>query len=168
MAASLPAVAVSEPMVGSILGIAILGETLRPGESGWFVLGLAVVAMVFATVALARESSDDHPAVTTDVPGSGRWRVGVLAAIALIPSPPVLVPHLAGAAAGEVAGFRDAALFTAAAGLPDRWVVIGAARAVTSSARTPAARSLNCGGVDVPVTLSPQAPTPSARCRCAR
>ena len=39
------------------------------GESGWFVLGLAVVAMVFATVALARESSDDHPAVTTDVPG---------------------------------------------------------------------------------------------------
>jgi drug/metabolite transporter (DMT)-like permease len=69
MAASLPAVTVSEPMVGSILGIAILGETLRPGESGWFVLGLAVVAMVFATVALARESSDDHPAVTTDVPG---------------------------------------------------------------------------------------------------
>ena len=50
---------------------------------------------------------------------------GVLAAIALIPSPPVLVPQLARAAAGEVAGFRDAAL-TAAAGLPDRWVVIGA------------------------------------------
>lgn len=69
MAASLPAVTVSEPMVGSILGIAILGETLRPGESGWFVLGLAVAAMVFATIALARESADDHPPAAPGVPG---------------------------------------------------------------------------------------------------
>ena len=69
MAASLPAVTVSEPLVGSILGIAILGETLRPGESGWFVLGVAVAAMVFATAALARESSDDHPTVGADAPG---------------------------------------------------------------------------------------------------
>src|SRR4051794_15035542 len=33
MAASLPAVTVSEPLVASILGVAILGEMLRPGRS---------------------------------------------------------------------------------------------------------------------------------------
>ena len=91
---------------------------------------------------------------------------GVLAAIALIPSPPVLVPHLAGAAAGEVAGFRDAAL-TAAAGLPDRWVVIGAG--ARGDVIGPHSRGTFAGyGVDVPVTLSPQAPdTVSALPLCA-
>lgn len=54
LAASLPAVTVSEPMVGSILGVFVLGETLRPGEAGWLVLIAAVVVMVAATVALAR------------------------------------------------------------------------------------------------------------------
>lgn len=63
MAASLPAVTVSEPMVGSVLGIFVLGEELRPGESGWFVLLLAVAAMCAATVALARGSaSSEQPA----------------------------------------------------------------------------------------------------------
>ncbi len=54
MAASLPAVTVSEPLVGSILGVFVLGEMLRPGESGWFGLSIAVVAMVVAIVELAR------------------------------------------------------------------------------------------------------------------
>lgn len=54
MAASLPAVTVSEPLVGSILGVFVLGEMLRPGESGWFGLAVAVAAMVVATVELAR------------------------------------------------------------------------------------------------------------------
>ena len=54
MSASLPAVSVSEPLVGSALGLAVLGETLRPGRSGWVALALAVVAMVAAIVALAR------------------------------------------------------------------------------------------------------------------
>ena len=91
---------------------------------------------------------------------------GVLAAIALIPSPPVLVPQLARAAAGEVAGFRDAAL-TAAAGLPDRWVVIGAG--ARGDVIGPHSRGTFAGyGVDVPVTLSPQAPdTVSALPLCA-
>ncbi|MBI3691814.1 MAG: hypothetical protein HY239_14485, partial [Mycolicibacterium aromaticivorans] len=48
----------------------------------------------------------------------------MLSAVVLTPSAPVLVPELAGAAAAEVAQFRDAAL-TAAAALPDRWVAIG-------------------------------------------
>jgi drug/metabolite transporter (DMT)-like permease len=52
--ASLPTMTITEPIVGSILGIVVLGETLRPGERGWFVLALAVAAMVLATAALAR------------------------------------------------------------------------------------------------------------------
>jgi drug/metabolite transporter (DMT)-like permease len=54
LAASLPAVTVSEPMVGSVLGVFVLGETFRPGEAGWFVLIVAVAVMIAATVALAR------------------------------------------------------------------------------------------------------------------
>ncbi|TGD86469.1 hypothetical protein BayCH28_16860 [Mycolicibacterium sp. CH28] len=69
MAASLPAVTVSEPMVGSILGMAILGEMLRPGRSGWVVLGIAVVAMVAATVELARGEATSSPDVTASMPG---------------------------------------------------------------------------------------------------
>jgi hypothetical protein len=49
----------------------------------------------------------------------------VLAAIAIVPSAPVLVPELAGAAAAEVAEAR-AAVIAAAASLPSRWVVVGA------------------------------------------
>jgi hypothetical protein len=64
MAASLPAVAVSEPLVGSVLGIAVLGEMLRPGRSGWFGLGVAVAAMVVSIVALARSE------IVADPPGS--------------------------------------------------------------------------------------------------
>jgi drug/metabolite transporter (DMT)-like permease len=54
MTASLPAMTVAEPVVGSVLGIVVLGETLRTNDAGWFVLGLAIVAVVVATVALAR------------------------------------------------------------------------------------------------------------------
>jgi hypothetical protein len=57
MAASLPVVTISEPMVGSTLGVVLLGEQLRPGEGGWVVLGIAATAMVFATVALARSEA---------------------------------------------------------------------------------------------------------------
>ena len=34
---------VTEPVVGSVLGIVVLGETLRPGDAGWFALVVAVV-----------------------------------------------------------------------------------------------------------------------------
>jgi drug/metabolite transporter (DMT)-like permease len=54
MTASLPAMTVAEPVVGSVLGIVVLGETLNTNDAGWFVLGLAVLAVVVATVALAR------------------------------------------------------------------------------------------------------------------
>ena len=59
MAASLPAVSVSEPVVGSVLAMVVLNETLRPGRSGWVSLGVAVVGMVIAIVALARSEATE-------------------------------------------------------------------------------------------------------------
>ena len=62
--ASLPAMTVAEPVVGSVLGIVLLGETLKTDDAGWFALGLAIVAMVVATIALARGQAlaSDSPA----------------------------------------------------------------------------------------------------------
>jgi hypothetical protein len=79
----------------------------------------------------------------------------VLSAIAIIPSAPVLVPELAGAAADEVADLR-AAMVAAAAALPPRWVVVGvgAGDAVVG----PDSVGTFAGfGTDLLVRLSPQA-----------
>jgi drug/metabolite transporter (DMT)-like permease len=54
LTASLPTMTVTEPLVASVLGVVVLGETLRPGDAGWFTLVVAVAAMVVATAALAR------------------------------------------------------------------------------------------------------------------
>lgn len=54
LTASLPTMTVVEPVVGSVLGVVVLGETLRPGEAGWVTLTIAVVVMIVATAALAR------------------------------------------------------------------------------------------------------------------
>jgi drug/metabolite transporter (DMT)-like permease len=54
LTASLPTMTVTEPVVGSVLGIVVLGETLRPGDAGWLTLIVAVGVMVVATAALAR------------------------------------------------------------------------------------------------------------------
>jgi drug/metabolite transporter (DMT)-like permease len=63
LTASLPAMTVAEPVVGSVLGVVVLGEALRPGESGWFSLGAAVAVMFAATTALARgEAAARQPA----------------------------------------------------------------------------------------------------------
>jgi len=79
----------------------------------------------------------------------------VLAAIALTPSAPVLVPELAGAAAAEIATFHDGAI-AAAATLPDRWIAIGVGP--TDLFIGPTARGTFAGyGVDVPVLLSSDA-----------
>ena len=81
--------------------------------------------------------------------------VTVLVAAAIVPSAPVLVPELAGAAAAETTDMREAA-FTAAAALPDRWIAIGigAADAVWSPQTTGTFAGF---GVDVEVALSPGA-----------
>jgi drug/metabolite transporter (DMT)-like permease len=54
LTASLPTMTVTEPIVGSVLGVVVLGEALRPGEAGWVTLAVAVTVMVVATAALAR------------------------------------------------------------------------------------------------------------------
>lgn len=76
----------------------------------------------------------------------------MLAAIALTPSAPVLVPQLAGAAAAEVDGFRAAAI-QAAAELPDRWVAIGVGVSDQEIAGT--SGTFAGYGTDVPVSLGP-------------
>ena len=86
----------------------------------------------------------------------------MLAAIALTPSAPVLVPELAGAAAAEVAEFHDAVI-AAAATLPNRWIAIGVGQ--TDQIIEPATRGTFAGyGVDVPVLLAPDAVTDLPLC----
>ena len=54
LTASLPTMTVTEPVVASVLGVVVLGETLRPGEAGWLILIVAFVVMIVSTAALAR------------------------------------------------------------------------------------------------------------------
>jgi len=78
----------------------------------------------------------------------------VLSAIAIIPSAPVLVPELAGAAADEVAELR-AAMVAAVATLPPRWIAVGVGD--SDDVVGPEAVGTFAGfGVDLPVRLSPQ------------
>jgi hypothetical protein len=54
LTASLPTSVVAKPLVGSILGMAVLGETLNTAGPMRFVLAAGVAVVVVATVALAR------------------------------------------------------------------------------------------------------------------
>jgi len=79
----------------------------------------------------------------------------VLSAISIIPSAPVLVPELAGAAADEVAELR-AAMIAAVSALPPRWVAVGVG--ATDGVVAPDAVGTFAGfGADLTVRLSPQA-----------
>lgn len=78
----------------------------------------------------------------------------MLAAIALTPSAPVLVPELAGAAE-EAEPVRVAAI-AAAAALPVRWIALGAGACEQSYAGVRG--SFGGYGADVQVALSPQSP----------
>ena len=51
LTASLPAVTVAEPVVGSVLGVTVLGETLRTNTAGLVVLGISAAVMVAAVIA---------------------------------------------------------------------------------------------------------------------
>lgn len=79
LTASLPTMTVVEPTVSAALGAVLLGETLRPGDAGWFTLAVTVAVMVVATAALARdeaaatEETADTPAVTSGG-GTDRYR----------------------------------------------------------------------------------------------
>ncbi|MCV7032549.1 hypothetical protein [Mycobacterium sherrisii] len=79
----------------------------------------------------------------------------MLSAIAIVPCPPVLVPELSGAAAGEIADLTTAAL-AAAALLPPRWMVIGTGGA--DAVMGPECVGTFAGyGADVRVRLAPRA-----------
>lgn len=58
--ASLPATTVMEPVVASALGFLVLGEYLAADRNVAIVLAIALLAMVAATVALARSSAGDE------------------------------------------------------------------------------------------------------------
>lgn len=83
----------------------------------------------------------------------------MLAAIALIPSAPVLVPELAGGAAAELTDLR-AALGSAVSVLPDRWIAIGVG--VHDAVIGPQSVGTFAGyGADVRIALSPAATGPA-------
>lgn len=54
LTASLPTIIVAKPVVGGILGIVVLGETLAAGGWEWFLLAVTTVVVISATVGLAR------------------------------------------------------------------------------------------------------------------
>jgi hypothetical protein len=82
----------------------------------------------------------------------------VLSAIAIVPSTPLLVPELAGAAAAELAELTTAVL-AATALLPSRWVVIGIGGADDVLGPN-GIGSFGGFGADVRVQLSPRAAEP--------
>jgi hypothetical protein len=84
----------------------------------------------------------------------------VLSTIAIVPSAPVLVPELAGAAAAELADLA-AAVVAAASLLPPRWIVVGAGH--SDDELGPYFTGTFAGfGIDVRVSLSPQAAEPAS------
>lgn len=85
--------------------------------------------------------------------------------VAIVPSPPVLVPELAGAAVAELADLR-AAVRAAVTELPRRWIAVGVDG--VESVVGPAASGTFAGyGADVAVALSPGAHPPSELPLCA-
>jgi drug/metabolite transporter (DMT)-like permease len=68
LTASLPAMTVTEPVVASVLGVTVLGERLDAPGPQLFVLVAAVVAVIFATTALARGEAATMAADGDDQP----------------------------------------------------------------------------------------------------
>ncbi|WP_407686656.1 DMT family transporter [Mycobacterium sp. HUMS_1102779] len=54
LTASFPTIIVAKPLVGGVLGVTVLGETLRADGTGWLVLATGAALVMVATVALAR------------------------------------------------------------------------------------------------------------------
>ena len=65
LTASLPAVTVAEPIVGSVLGVTVLGETLRTNDVGLVAIGVSVAMMIAATLALAHSQAAGTPSEST-------------------------------------------------------------------------------------------------------
>jgi nitrate reductase NapE component len=73
LTASLPTIIVAKPVVGGILGIVVLGETLVAGGWEWFVIPVTAVLVFVATVGLARgEAASMSAGAGRDVKSSAR------------------------------------------------------------------------------------------------
>ncbi len=73
LTASLPTIIVAKPVVGGVLGIIVLGETLAAGGWEWFVLAATAVVVTVATVGLARgEAASMSAGAGRDVKSSAR------------------------------------------------------------------------------------------------
>ncbi len=57
LTASMPTLQVSQPVVGALLGVVVLGETLNTGRAGLIALVFAVLVMAAAIVDLARDEA---------------------------------------------------------------------------------------------------------------
>jgi hypothetical protein len=74
LTASFPTIIVAKPVLGGVLGVVVLGETLRASGPEWFVLAAAAVLVIVATVGLARGEAATMAAgagrdvLTTDEP----------------------------------------------------------------------------------------------------
>jgi drug/metabolite transporter (DMT)-like permease len=80
--ASVPIMLVGEPVVAVLLGIVVLGEHLAVRDSASLVLAVAVLAMVAATIALARGQAPEADSLPTrpDAPDPGMDEFPVAAA----------------------------------------------------------------------------------------
>jgi drug/metabolite transporter (DMT)-like permease len=57
LTASMPTLQVSQPVVGALLGVVVLGETLNTGRAGMIALAVAALVMTAAIVELARDEA---------------------------------------------------------------------------------------------------------------
>ncbi len=80
LTASLPAMTVAEPVVASVLGVTVLGETLDTPGPQVFILVAAVIAVVIATTALARGEAATMTADSDGQPASDDQERELLAA----------------------------------------------------------------------------------------
>jgi drug/metabolite transporter (DMT)-like permease len=58
LAASFPAMTVSEPLIGAVFGFLVLDEQLQVSGWGWAAIGLSVLVMCAAAIELARTTQD--------------------------------------------------------------------------------------------------------------
>ncbi|OBH61524.1 DMT family transporter [Mycobacterium sp. E2479] len=73
LTASLPTIIVAKPVVGGVLGIVVLSETLEAGGWEWFVIAATTVVVIIATVGLARgEAASMSAGAGRDVKSSAR------------------------------------------------------------------------------------------------
>lgn len=70
LTATLPTMTVTEPVVASVLGVVVLGETLRPGDAGMLTLFIAFGVMIIATAALARGEAAGAQAADAQAPAT--------------------------------------------------------------------------------------------------